>query len=533
MTSASLIPVTPLAPAPTVDPRLGELRDALEDAFGCEFHIFDAEGDLLLHVAPDLPACDELWQQAAITAVLQKTQPQFLADEDAVVLLALPLLQAWNVPWVAVAPFATRRVGDEPLREASKLLGRSPAQTWRWINEQSLWPPHALECVGREFLRRLKSQRRISQLEREVEKVSSSLSSSYEEISLLHSISQNFRLSSTDEELGNLALEWLQDCIPTQGVALLYLPLAQSSETFHARTEPQLLSCGDCPLDSADAVWALIKRLPNSQHRPLVINRTRSDLAAQLPDDVDQLVVTPMLEGERVFGYLLAFNHRGREEFGTVEANLLASVSSMLGVHCSNRDLYRRQDEFLASAVRALTSAIDAKDPYTHGHSDRVGRVAAMLAKQLGCDAEFQATIHMAGLLHDVGKIGIDDAVLRKTGKLTPDEFEHIKLHPTLGYKILADIEQFAEVLPAVLHHHEQWDGRGYPDGLAGDDIPYIARILAVADAYDAMTSDRPYRPGMPAEKMQAVFRDGAGKQWDPAIVAAFFAAYAEIATVH
>src|SRR5205085_10198993 len=128
-------------------------------------------------------------------------------------------------------------------------------------------------------------------------------------------------------------------------------------------------------------------------------------LSAKLPDSVHQLVLTPMLEGERVFGYLLAFNHTAGREFGTVEANLLASVSSMLGVHCANRDLYRQQDEILASVVRALTSAIDAKDPYTNGHSNRVARVSARLARELGCDHEFVSTIYMAGLLHDIGKI--------------------------------------------------------------------------------------------------------------------------------
>jgi len=127
------------------------------------------------------------------------------------------------------------------------------------------------------------------------------------------------------------------------------------------------------------------------------------------------------------------------------------------------------------------------------------------LAKELGCDAKLLHTIYMAGLLHDIGKIGIDDAVLRKPGKLTEAEFDHIKQHPELGYRILADLHQLADVLPAVLHHHEQWDGKGYPFKLAGEQIPFIARILAVADAYDAMNSDRPYRRGMPVDRVEVV----------------------------
>jgi HD-GYP domain-containing protein (c-di-GMP phosphodiesterase class II) len=155
--------------------------------------------------------------------------------------------------------------------------------------------------------------------------------------------------------------------------------------------------------------------------------------------------------------------------------------------------------------------------------------MAVRLAKELGCDSELLHTLYMAGLLHDIGKIGIDDAVLRKPGKLTEAEFEHIKQHPELGYRILADLEQLADVLPAVLHHHEQWDGRGYPFKLQGDQTPLIARILAVADAYDAMTSDRPYRPGMSVEKVDEIFKKGAAQQWDPEVIRAYFSAHDEI----
>ena len=123
------------------------------------------------------------------------------------------------------------------------------------------------------------------------------------------------------------------------------------------------------------------------------------------------------------------------------------------------------------------------------------------------------------GWLHDVGKIGIDDQVLRKHGKLTTEEFEHIKEHPDLGCKILADLKPLASVIPAVRHHHEQWDGRGYPCKLAGEEIPLIARIVAVADAYDAMTSDRPYRRGMSSEVALSILREHAGTQFDPEIV--------------
>jgi len=132
-------------------------------------------------------------------------------------------------------------------------------------------------------------------------------------------------------------------------------------------------------------------------------------------------------------------------------------------------------------------------------------------------------------LLHDIGKIGVDDHVLRKPGTLTPKEYEHIKSHVTIGHRILSDLKEMDEVLPVVLHHHEAWGGGGYPQDLRGETIPLTARIVAVADAFDAMSSDRPYRKGMPNEKIETILRDGSGKQWDPDVVDAFFRARDEI----
>jgi putative nucleotidyltransferase with HDIG domain len=188
-----------------------------------------------------------------------------------------------------------------------------------------------------------------------------------------------------------------------------------------------------------------------------------------------------------------------------------------------------QQSELLEGIVRALTSAIDAKDPSTCGHSDRVARVAVRLAEELGCDAKTLDTLSLAGLLHDIGKIGIDDSVLRKAGRLSTDEYEHVKQHVNIGHRILSDLANLEDVLPVVLYHHESWNGRGYPQRLNSEAIPLAARIVAVADAFDAMTSDRPYRRGMPDEWVDQILRAGAGQQWDPDVVNAFFRAREDI----
>jgi putative nucleotidyltransferase with HDIG domain len=509
---------------------LRPVLDALEDAFGQPLHLVHLETGERLETAASLPTCDGVASPEMLAAVARSNRPQLISDDDAIGVLALPLHAACDLPYVAYAPFVTRAVGMWGVsHRTAAMLGLSGDATRKWIEAQPVWPAEALQRLAQELLRRLQTERRAERLEEEIEQATRQLSASYEEISLLHALSQNFRLSQSDEALGSLALEWLLDCMPVRGVALLYLPSGGAQMPFRSRSEPLLLTRGASYFRDSEAILNLMAALNVPEAgQPLVVSRA-AGAAKQLPGNIDQLIAAPLVEGARLFGYLVAIDHLGSGEFGSVEANLLASVSAMLGVHCSNRDLYRQQDEFVASVVRALTSAIDAKDPYTCGHSDRVARIARRLAEQLGCDSEFLNTIYMAGLLHDIGKIGVDDAILRKPGKLDPAELEHIKRHPGLGYKILADIKQFGSVLPAVLHHHEQWDGRGYPCGLAGEQIPYMARILAVADAYDAMTSDRPYRRGLPTAKVLNIFLEGAGQQWDAEVVEALLAIHDEL----
>jgi len=216
-------------------------------------------------------------------------------------------------------------------------------------------------------------------------------------------------------------------------------------------------------------------------------------------------------------------------EFGSVEAQLLNSIAAMLASQARNVGLYREKESLLVAVVRALVSAVDAKDPYTCGHSERVALVARRLADACGLDEEECERIYLTGLLHDVGKIGVSDAVLSKPGKLTPAEFDEIKRHTELGWSILCELEQLRYVLPGVLHHHETFHGQGYPDALSGEAIPLVARILAVADAFDAMASDRPYRPGMEIAKVTAILREGAGTQWDPWVIERFFAVFPQI----
>jgi putative nucleotidyltransferase with HDIG domain len=404
----------------------------------------------------------------------------------------------------------------------------------RWAKGRTPWHPQAALRMSTAIVEKLATQQSSVQLKKQVAEVSSHLLNTFEEITLLHRLTEHLSLSKSVAELCELSVRWLSDVIPANCMAIKLNALVDVTDR-HVTEDggergPLVISNGNCPLPE-DEFDRFMERLgPHVASEPLVLNRAATSSPTWFYPQIRELISVPVREGDHHFGWLLAFNHTGSNEvtnseveFGTVEASLMSSVATILGIHSGNIALYREQAEFFASVVRALTSAIDAKDPYTCGHSDRVARLAVALARRMGCSAEELDTIYLSGLLHDIGKIGIDDNVLRKPGALTDEELEHIKTHPELGYKILNGVKQLDKVLPVVLHHHEAWDGAGYPAGLKGQECPMLARIVAVADSIDAMSSDRPYRRGIPDEKLDAILREGAGRQWDPQVVNAVF----------
>lgn len=178
--------------------------------------------------------------------------------------------------------------------------------------------------------------------------------------------------------------------------------------------------------------------------------------------------------------------------------------------------------KFFFETVMALVSAVEAKDKYTEGHSRRVADNARLVARRLGMPEDEIERIYIAGVLHDVGKIGVPDAVLHKPGVFTPEETAIMKNHPTLTAAILANVEDFSDIIKMTLHHHERFDGKGYPAGLTGELIPLGARILSVADAFDAMTSDRPYRPRLTLTRAIEELDQAAGTQLDPDVTGTF-----------
>lgn len=237
-------------------------------------------------------------------------------------------------------------------------------------------------------------------------------------------------------------------------------------------------------------------------------------------------------EGQSPPGHIVAVDASNHRKFSSGEVAILQAVASMIGTQRTNGRIYSDLKELLFGVIRALTAAIDAKDPYTSGHSERVARMAARIGEELGMHSNQKSDLYLMGLLHDVGKIGINDSVLKKAGPLTPDEYRVIQSHVEIGVKILSEMKKLNHLLPGVAGHHESLDGKGYPAGLMGEAIPIEARILAVADSFDAMSSTRPYRRRLSPSQITEIFRKGAGVQWDPRVVEALFNCHADLESI-
>ena len=244
-------------------------------------------------------------------------------------------------------------------------------------------------------------------------------------------------------------------------------------------------------------------------------------------------LAVPLILGEKTLGVLNVVNKiplpspvgtegPGVSAFTEADEAILTSVASQMAVALENARLYEDLRDLSIATIRSLATAIDARDPYTRGHSEGVTRLAVQLARELGWDEADLEMLEFAALLHDVGKIAVPDAILRKPGPLTSEEWDVMHRHPYYSRQIVAPVEPLRRLTPWIYHHHERWDGTGYPDGLKGEAIPLAARIIAVADVWDALRSDRPYRKAWPEKKALEYIREQAGQHFDPQVVEVF-----------
>lgn len=445
--------------------------------------------------------------------------PKILPLESGLTFYSLPLPPLRGHPavalgWVRLRP--DRRPDDLVL--AAVEAGWTKRRVDEWLRHQPYAAPEILQTLLDATWAQLAGQAREQRLRDDLVNAGEQIEQTYEEITLLHSLTGNMELTRTPEEVADLCLSRVRDLTGAASAAIWFEDHLGSF---------RFLTDGDLPFDERGLTQLCQRCDRRDWSRPFVKNRlTGTPLERELPN-LRNFVLCSIGDPGQQFGWLIHCN--APREFGSVEASLLQSIARILGTHMRNRELFQQNEDLVMSFVRSMVSTIDAKDTYTRGHSERVALVAKCLGEELGLpDNEIQ-DIHLSGLLHDIGKVGVDDRILRKQSPLDDEEFQQIKKHPEIGCQILAGLANLERVLPGVRNHHESFDGRGYPDGLSGTEIPLMARIIAVADSYDAMGSDRPYRTGMHIEKLEAIFRENAGPQWDPRVIDAYFAARVKI----
>jgi len=264
-------------------------------------------------------------------------------------------------------------------------------------------------------------------------------------------------------------------------------------------------------------------RFVHASGESIVLNDARDPRRAYILTDMPYRVLACPVRSERkADSIVVLLNHIHKGPFTNNDRRLAEVLASQLSSLARSQLLIRNMSQFTEQLAAALVEAVEAKDPYTRGHSERVNFLSMEIGRAMGLTEEDLQDLHWGSLLHDVGKIGIPDAILCKPAQLTEDEYTFIKVHPERSYEILRYIDQLKNAMPGVRHHQEKFDGNGYPHGLKGEKIPLHARIIAVADTYDSITSSRAYRPGRTHEQAVAEIERVSGSQLDPALVGAF-----------
>ncbi|MHC5028011.1 MAG: HD domain-containing phosphohydrolase, partial [Planctomycetota bacterium] len=354
----------------------------------------------------------------------------------------------------------------------------------------------------------------------DVEHVGKQLAESYEEMNLLYTIIQQMTDVQQPERFIRIACRELLATLPYAWIGVQF----SRSDAVISTLSGRFVRAGE----SASS-WESIRRLVR-----LVMRRTKAGEPWVIESSVSRenaifeslgraVLVQPLSRNGEVVGVMVAGDKQGRDtEASSIDMKLLGATAQHVSIFLDNAALYSDLNAMFVGTLEALTASIDAKDPYTCGHSLRVAHLTRQLAEAAEYEPDEVGTARIAGLVHDVGKIGVPEQVLSKPGKLNEEEFAWIRRHPEIGHRILKDIPKFTAILPGVLYHHERWDGKGYPEGLSGTEIPPVARMIALADAFDAMSSTRTYRKAMTRSDVLSEIERCAGSQFDPQLAALF-----------
>jgi len=382
---------------------------------------------------------------------------------------------------------------------------------------------HILHLVEKNLKERrlyAENQRLVAELNNKavIEKLNAQLHAKVEQLTKLYSISESFHSYVDNDSLLQYVVDLASDLIDAQRISLLtfdkdrrYL-VARASRGL--ATDVQRKIC----LKVGEGVAGRVAQ----SFRPI---RVTTDDLQRIVTSEDRSYLTrswlsvPLSIGGELFGVLNMTDKRDGSDFTEEDEYLAMVLAEKAGIKIENNVLYEGIYSNLIDTLKTLVSTIEAKDAYTRHHSQRVTEVALAVARRVGCSEEDCESISFAGILHDIGKIGIRDSILQKTSRLTGEEYEVIKTHPSRGDAIIEPLGLIDSERRIIRHHHERLDGRGYPDGLKGDEIPYLTRIVSIADAFDAMTSTRSYRQALEVSVVASELRKNSGAQFAPDLV--------------
>lgn len=372
------------------------------------------------------------------------------------------------------------------------------------------------------FVENLILKEEVERQER-LKKLNNELLERIEEVNTLNRVMEDF--SSTDSSYG----------IFNKVVDLGVEELKADKVFFHLYSEQEkslaLVASSDCGIedemvcslfgsDFSTTVHEFILDFLSMDHTPCLISGAKKN--ERLDDVVHSLMLAPLKIRDKIFGIASAFSFRADKHFDEKDIYYMSFITRKAAAAIENIALYENIYDNLFSTLYAFVTALEVRDLYTRKHSTRVAKYAQMIAEEMGCTEEELDIIGFAGSLHDIGKIGIRDDILLKPGRLTDAEYEKIKEHPVIGADIISKLGLWDREMKIIRHHHERFDGKGYPDGLKGEEIPKLARILSVADSFDAMASDRAYRNKMKKTKVLDIIRENSDAQFDPVAVKAF-----------
>lgn len=359
-----------------------------------------------------------------------------------------------------------------------------------------------------------------SSKEHEINSLASELAVRYEEIKLLYAIDEHIPLRSYTNRVMEFVAEKSFSVLNCSCLAWVALGAGASHDS--ALADCRVVWNSDHPepastmlrLEAEQLSRAIAERCLRTAEGGAICNLDDDHELSAFASELNSVLYMPLTVETDLYGCVVAFKPRG-DQFTSYESQLMGALARKSAFVIRDSRLYEDLDALFFNLIKLLVNTIENKDEYTKGHSQRVRAFTVRLAELMGLSKAEVETLNVSGLLHDIGKQGIPDAVLKKEGKLSDDERAMIQTHSVRGVNLIKHIKQFADCLPHIRHHHERIDGKGYPDGLAGTDIPLGARIIAVADTYDALTSDRCYRPRFTMDKAFQIIEEVTGTQLD------------------